>query len=197
MSHNIHHSVYPENVKKERVQAEWDEYAAREDWQEGCSGLASNIQWKSRICYDEAEAYAYLEKIDSGWYDQLAVRFYDYPKLKPSKTSDTLKERMERLTSRYHELQDAIHYKGVKSQLVTCRECGSKIATKYIGVKVNNICPVCHSDMRPESILELIEKAKQNASKAKKDYEAEVKKLQEKQKKKAVLKWLVKIEYHT
>ena len=51
--------------------------------------------------------------------------------------------------------------------------------------------------MRPESILELIEKAKQNASKAKKDYEAEVKKLQEKQKKQAVIKWLVKIEYHT
>ncbi len=71
---------------------------------------AGNIQWKSHICNDEDDAYAYLEKIDSGWYDQLAVRFYDYPELKPSKTMETLKERMERLQNRYNELRDNIHY---------------------------------------------------------------------------------------
>lgn len=39
MGHNIHYATYRENVNKKIVQNEWDEYAAHEDWQEGCSGL--------------------------------------------------------------------------------------------------------------------------------------------------------------
>lgn len=53
------------------------------------------------------------------------------------------------------------------------------------------------ADLRPESTLQLIENAKENAEKAGKDFKAEEKKLQQKIKSKAKLKWFVKIEYHT
>lgn len=60
-----------------------------------------------------------------------------------------------------------------------------------------NICPVCSADLRPKSTLAIIGTARKNAEKAKKDLIAEERKLQEKQKKQSIVKWLVKIEYHT
>ena len=50
MGHNIHYATYPENINKQVVQYEWDEYAAHEDWQEGCSGLPGKIRWIDHIC---------------------------------------------------------------------------------------------------------------------------------------------------
>lgn len=77
MGHNIHHSTYPENINKKLVQAEWDEYAAHEDWQEGCTGLARDIRWIDHVCDTLEEAETYIREHDSGWYDQLAVKFKD------------------------------------------------------------------------------------------------------------------------
>ena len=57
MSHNIRHTTYPEKVNKKAVQAEWDEYAAHEGWQEGCSGLCQPIRWIDYICEDLDAAY--------------------------------------------------------------------------------------------------------------------------------------------
>jgi hypothetical protein len=179
-------------------EAYWNDYAAHEDWQEGCSGLDKPIRWIDKpICENYEEAEMYISEHDKGWYDQLAVRFYDYGKVEPTKTYNTLKERSERLERRYVELRDNIHYKGVKSAYVSCRGCGSKLASVYFGDRIKNKCPVCMADLRPESTLQLIENAKENAEKARKDFKAEEKKLQQKTKSKAKLKWLVKIEYHT
>ena len=194
MGHVVNHGVYDENVNKKSVQAEWDEIAMHEDWQEGCSGLPNDIRWINHTCNDYDEAREYLEKNDNGWYDQLAVKFLDYPELKKSKTLEMLEERAKRLCSRYVDLAyNKIHYANVKSQFISCRTCGSKLASSYIRT---NKCPVCFNDLRPASTLDLINKAKNNYEKAEKDVELEMKKLQEKQKKKAKVKWLVKIEYH-
>lgn len=45
----------------------------------------------------------YISEHDRDRYDQLAVRFYDYGKVEPTKTYNTLKERSERLERRYVE----------------------------------------------------------------------------------------------
>ena len=52
MSHSIHYGTYNENVNKKSVQADWDHYAAMEDWQEGCSGLPGEIRWINHVCDD-------------------------------------------------------------------------------------------------------------------------------------------------
>ena len=77
----------------------------------------------------------------------------------------------------------------VKAEFVGCRQCGSKIAKKYLrGV----YCPVCHKDIRPQSTIDR-EKA----------YDAKITDLlkrfdaaEKKQKDKAEVRWLVKLEFH-
>ena len=186
MGHSINYETYDENVNKKSVQAYWDEHAAHEDWREGCCGLPKDIHWIDHICNDYDEAYEYIENHDNHCYDQLAVKYREYPKMKKTKTLENLEEREKRLCDRYHELSDNVHYANVKSQFIGCKHCNSKIASSYIRT---NKCPVCFNDLRPASTLDLINKAE-------KDVELEMKKLQAKQKKKAKVKWLVKIEYH-
>lgn len=192
MGHNIRMTTYPEDVDKKAVQAEWDEYASHEDWQEGCSGLAQPIRWESPICESYEEAEKYIEAHDRGWYDQLAVRYRDVDRsVKHTKTYEVKAERAGRLRARYNEVQYAIHYAGVKSKFISCRSCESKIASTYIR---SNNCPVCGKDLRPESALAIIANAKKAAEKAEKEFAEEVAK---EKKKSSVIRWLVKIEYHT
>ena len=68
MGHNIHYATYPENVNKKIVQNEWDEYAAHEDWQEGCSGLPGKIRWLDHVCDTPEEAEEYISSHDKGNY---------------------------------------------------------------------------------------------------------------------------------
>ena len=149
--------------------------------------------------YAQEAAREYIEKNDKGWYDQLAVRFFQYSNIVVSKTYKVLEERAKRLQARYEELRTKVHYEDTKSAFITCRNCQSKLAGCYIGSekRIKNICPVCSADLRPKSTLAIIETARKNAEKAKKDLIAEERKLQEKQKKQSIVKWLVKIEYHT
>lgn len=75
MSHNIMYDTYPENVDKGRVQKSWDNYVAIADRGEGASGLPGQIRWLSTVCDSEDEAHDYIRSVDSGNYDQIAVRF--------------------------------------------------------------------------------------------------------------------------
>lgn len=189
MGHNIHFAEYSENVNKKQVQAEWDDYAAKEDWQEGCSGLGSDIRWIDHICESREEAEEYIRSHDKGWYDQLAVKFRK-PTNESAKTKD-LRTRMSIAYKKYNDLARKVHYAGCVSEFISCRACKSKIATHYIR---SNLCPVCGADLRPATTI-----ARETAAKAKAE-ELE-KKLAAEQikdaKKKGEIRWLVKIEYHT
>lgn len=201
MSHEIRMSTYKENVDRKRVENSWNSTAANEDWQEGASGLSRPIRWVESAgildSYEDAERY--IRTHDKGDYDSLAVRFYHLPKLDKSKTYEVLAERAQRLQAKYYEYSDKVHYEGVKSSFITCRSCKSTISTAYIGKgkSVLNRCPICKSDLRPESTLLQIETAKKNADKAHADLQAENKKLEKKQRSKAEVLWLLKVEYHT
>lgn len=77
-----------------------------------------------------------------------------------------------------------------KSELIGCKCCGSKIARKYLK---NNFCPVCHSDLRPETTLNRIAALKAKADKL---HDAVLKEETKIAKKNGNVRWLVKIEYH-
>lgn len=194
MGHNIYTSVYDENVNKSAVENKLNHLAALEGQQEGSSGLSSPIRWIDHICEDYDEAEAYIESHDSGWYDQLAVKFRDYKDIKTTKTYEVLKERAFRLYQNYNKLKSNIHYKDAKSEFIGCKQCGSKLARKYIR---SNTCPMCKSDLRPASTLKCIENARKAYEKASKELNEEERKLKAKQKNQSKIKWLVKIEYHT
>ena len=191
MSHNIKHFIYKEDVDRKKVQDNLDKYVAQEDWQEGCSGLASPIRWMENcgVFNNYDEALAYIKIHDKGWYDSLAVRFKD----SVQKETSTLKSAREKVTAalrKKNELEYKPHFENLTAAFIGCRKCGSKISREHLK---GNRCPVCGYDMRPQYVLDTLAKYQRNVEKA----EAVL----EKEKKKALFsgetKWLVKIEYHT
>ena len=189
--HNIVMNSYPLNVDREQVQKHWDEYAAREDWQEGCTGLYRPIRWiEDEISESYEEAEERISQIDHGDYDQLAVKFKEYKKGN-SKKIEILAARLEEVRQGLRKRESVIHYSSdnVASEYVGCKHCGSRIATKYIK---SNRCPVCGADLRPATVLNRIDIAKQRIAQLENQIKAE-----ERKNGKYEVKWLVKIEYHT
>lgn len=200
MSHNIHHSVYSEKVNKQQVQRYWDEYAAREDWQEGCCGLGSDIRWIDHICSNLEEAEEYIEKHDDGCYDQLAVKFKSVPKVElKSSTLERLQKQIKSYEDKIVEFDQKHSVATLKAEFITCPQCKSKLAKEWLVKRGHNHrCPICgQQDIRAEYIAETINGYKEKIREWQKQLKAEEKKLAEKLDKKATIKWLVKIEYHT
>lgn len=194
MSHEIRYGTYPLNCNKAGVKAEWDEVVRHEDYQEGASGLSSDIRWLDVTLPTSGEAQKYIEKHDRGWYDCLAVKYLDFRKVKPSKKIEELEARFNDLGKRYQEKSTKFHFADVKSEFIGCKNCGSKIARKFLH---GNRCPVCSVDMRPESTLNSIAAAKAAVEKAEANLAEEKRKYQKKCEDKAEVRWLVKVEFHT
>ena len=192
MGHNVMYETYPEKVNKASVQAEWDDHVRHANWQEGASGLPGSIRWIDHVCEDYEAAEQYIDAHDKGWYDQLAVKYRALKEnAKPSAKLTQLQEQLKKCQARLMECTQKIHYKDVKSAYIGCKNCGSKLSTKYIN---SNLCPLCRADLRPESTLNTINSLKSKQKElTKKIREEELKQLE----KIAEIRWLVKIEYHT
>ena len=192
MSHKICYEVYADKATKTKkarslIQAQWDTVAAHEDWQEGCDGLPDVIHWKDDMepFKDKDAAYKYVEEMSyRSDYLQIAVPFYRY------ECNDKLKELMAKLEEAKAELEQAKkpHYSvdTVKSQFITCRHCGSKLAVKYIK---SNKCPLCGEDLRPQSAQDKVKRLMAKVKKMEGD-------VQKKKQRYAKVYWLVKIEFH-
>ena len=194
MSHNIIMRDYPENVNKKQIKAYWDNYVAEEDWQEGCSGLYGEIRWIDHVCESYAAAEKYIKEHDRHDYDQLAVKYKCYAQVKPTQKYLTLKLRYQETYAKLNDLKSKVHTADMKSKLVTCTGCGSKLSTKYL--RVNN-CPLCKTDLRSQTVLNNIATLQQKYKELTKQVQEEERKLQERQKTKCEIRWLLKIEYHT
>lgn len=188
MGHNIEYGVYPENVDKKKVEADWNNYVAIADRMEGCSGLYNRIRWLPIICESEADAYEAIRREDSGNYDQLAVRF---------RRADAPTAKLKALQQKFREAQTAlcmldrdIHYSHTTTKFVSCKKCGSSLAREYIK---SNFCPMCCADLRPQTVKDKVKKASEKV----KRLEQQILEEEKKANKKGKLFWLVKIEYHT
>lgn len=96
MGHIVNYDTCEDNkTARAECEAYWNEVAEHDDWQEGCSGLCKPIRWIDHVCTDYEEADKYIKAHDNGGYDQLAVKFYKYPPIKPTKTYEILKERAD------------------------------------------------------------------------------------------------------
>jgi len=201
MSHNIHHQDYPEKVDKKKVEADINNYVSIETRYEGGHGLVSPIRWIDVVCEDYNAACEYIDKHDSGWYDQLAVKYKEYPR--PDKTKlnkyEELCQKAQAARKEYNDYESHNHFKDVKAAFIGCPTCKSKInreiyTTKWTATKAN-FCPVCREDMRSETMKKKSEAMKAKWDKLSKQAEEEMKKQQAKLKPET--RWLVKFEYHT
>lgn len=189
--HQIEFLTFDENMSKNKINTYCD-LRARTEENDYTGGLPMPIQWREKgIPFDSYdEAYEYLENnYCNGNYEQVAVLFRDLYTVNETKKIKDLTNRIQKLSTKYQELNSKIHYKSVKSSFIGCKKCNSKINKEYIN---SNYCPVCHADLRPESTQLHLKKIKDNIKSLEKDLQKE----RLKQKSKAKIKWLVKIEYH-
>ena len=187
MSHNIEHFIFNDNADKVKVEADLNNYAAMSNRGEGSTGLGSKIRWLNKICDSEADAHDYIESVDKGWYDQVAVRFRG--PVETAKTRD-LQNRLLVARGKAKEVNAVVHFASAKAAFISCPHCKSKIAQPYIKT---NFCPVCHADLRPASALDKVQKAAQKC----RDLEEKLRQAERDAAQKGDIKWLVKIEYHT
>lgn len=196
MGHEIKYGIYPENVNRDDVQNDWNNYVAHEDWQEGANGLVRSIRWiEDVILNSQEEAYDCINKHDDGDYDQLAVRFRD-ANIKPdaSKKYNVLGKKLSSLKAEYQHKNSIAYATTVKSEYVGCKHCGSKLSARYI--QNTNKCPLCRSDLRSPTTLANIKRLQERILEAEEQFKAEKEKLNKKLSKSAEIKWLVKVEYH-
>ena len=192
MSHNIEHRTYGLNCDKRKVEEELNNYVRHADWEEGCSGLYNGIRWIDHVCASYDDAMDYIEAHDRNNYDNLAVKY----KVADNSVRNTAKykelsERYERLCKEHNELDGVCYMCTVKSELVTCKCCGSKISTAHWKY---NTCPVCRTDFRSPTTLNRIQAKRTAMEKAWKELNAYKASYADKH---GRIEWLVKFEYHT
>ena len=192
--HNIERYTYNENVDRKKVESELSTYVSHETWREGGGGLPSPIRWLDIVCSNYEKALQYIEDHDKGWYDQLAVKFREYPKLEPSKTMISLDERRKNELSKKVEYAKAHSVSTFKAEYIGCPECGSKL--KKALLRGEN-CPLCRAELRSKTTMETLKRYDNNVHELDEKIKAERLKMEQKNIAKASIKWLVKIEYHT
>ena len=188
--HNVEYFNYPLNVNRKDVQRELDELAAHADFEEGCTGLGSPIRWlDGEVIMESYEAaQAKIEELDMGWYDQLAVRYYEHERPIHDEKLIALKAKSDEAYKKfYHEQGKWLDAK--KPAYITCKVCNSRLNASYIHY---NNCPLCCSDLRSESAKAAVEKARIKWAEADRKVREYIVKHG-----KQTTRWLVKIEYHT
>ena len=194
MGHNIDHWQKPENFDKKVFEAGINDYVRQHTLGEGGHGLDSPIRWIDHICDNYEDALEYIRSHDRGWYDQLAVKYYDYPKLEPTKTMITLQERLKAEREKRVAYAAAHAVSTFKAEYIGCPECGSKLKRTLLR---GNSCPLCHAEMRSKTTMETLQRYDANCDELAKKIKAEERKMQEKMRKQAKVVWLIKTEYHT
>ena len=203
MSHAIEYYSYAETESKGKIEAILNDRVRHKTYEEGGHGLNSPIRWIDRVFDSEQLAHDYIEKIDTDRYDQLAVKFRDYPRNLTSKTLESIDEKIKKKTKEKEQfIQDsAIFHRA--SEKITCKECSTvyrlDVLKKYNERRNSyrmNSCPICGNDFRSATTLARIKAYDDAIEDLKKQRAAEVDKIRAKNIKSSKIMWLVKIEYH-
>lgn len=194
MGHVINYYDYAGKVNKRAVEAELDDMVRHETYKEGGNGLDGGIRWLDFICANRDSAREYIDSHDKGWYDNLAVQYRHYPKPMTSKKYEDLMRRYDEARKQYNELSNALYCKEFKSQYLGCKKCGSKLNKDYMR---SNNCPLCGEDMRSDTTKKNIARLRDLCKDLEKRLKEERNHLEEKAIKSSVIRWLVKIEYHS
>lgn len=190
MSHVTNYYNFNEDIDKNTVEAEINYEVEMETWREGGGGLPKSISWHNDTIYDnEQDAVKAIEKMDTGRYDQIAVKYKEYVPGKKTKALINKEKQVETLSNELYELDHKQYFKNHKSKKITCKKCDSVINKDYIK---RHWCPLCGNDLRSKTEIDKVEKKKEKLS----DLKKQIKKMELKNSKKYNVKWLVKIEYH-
>ena len=141
------------------------------------------------VCGSYEEAVEKIAEYDNGWYDDHGVKYYDYSGVRPTKQMLDLDKRISDMEKKKSEYIDENRVQNRKSETVRCPECGSRLAIGYLNTQY---CPLCRTDLRSETVRNKIQWFDRKIRELNKKRSE----LEKKQKSKASVRWLVKIEFH-
>lgn len=187
MSHNVGYFEQPENVSRDYVLDLICEIA-----EENGDGYNGPMHWHLEIPPQESRTAAEekIKQLDNGWYDDHAVRFYDYSEAKPTKRIEELKSRIAETREKMRQYASDHSVLKFKAEFIGCAGCGAKLPRKLLH---SDYCPVCRHDMRSDTTLKKLEEYGKKIEQLADQIEEEKKK-QPKAKK---VMWLIKYEYHS
>lgn len=185
--HNIGYISEPENVKRDWVLSKIVEEACRDG-----DGYSGPLKWHDEIPVQENRdaAEAKIKQLDKGWYDDHAVRYYDYSSAKPTAKMDEIRQRIAKINDQKMKFVEKTSVKKFKADYIGCRECGSKLRRNKLR---SEHCPLCGKDLRANSTIEKIKDYDKKINDGWESFEAEKKK----QKSARKVMWLIKYEYHS
>lgn len=187
MGHAIHYIEVDEKANKNSVMTDIHEHARRD----GDSGYSSKMTWHDEISplLSREEAEAFIEAHDKGFYDDHAVRFFDYSgATKTAKITEYEMKIAELMKAKQKYIAEH-SVRNFQAKYIGCPKCGSKINKDYLRAER---CPLCGMELRSQTTLDKIKWFDTKIE----DYRNRVDMEKMKQKNKAKIKWLVKYEYH-
>ncbi len=202
MGHAFEILTFSENTPKSTIIAEcnsWASYNVDRYESDPSDGLPYPVNFTDMVFDSYKDAEAYLNTHSLRDYKELAVKF-KAPKKNAVKTSKPIMDKRAKITKYqdlYRQLDNKVHYAGVKSKTIKCRNCAAILPTLYIKKTFTNKCPVCRSDLRPATVTDKLNKYMQEIKKL----NAELKELEALEEKKAIskgfeYKWAVACEVH-
>lgn len=195
MGHSIQHYTFDEKENRNTIEARVNEDAIYES--DSRSELPSHIRFiENKVYSDQQAAHEAIEKLDKGWYDQLAVKYNSFEKVKETKTIANLRDRITKAEQGLLDYKSANAIKNRKSQYAGCTKCGSKVNKDYIadsGYNWNK-CPLCGEELSSKTVLNSITNKRDKIDEMTKDLNKKVRENSKKGKKS--VKWLVKTEFH-
>lgn len=185
--HNIIYNEYPEKYSENQIEKDVINTVH-------CSGDGygtDRIAFKTfKVFENRQTARQYIESIDNDFYGGYAVKFYDFSNVKENKKMLDYRNKIEEIQAKRNEYIESHSIKKQKASYIGCSSCGSKLNKDRLrGEK----CPLCYHDLRAVSTLERIA----SYDKRIEEYRSKIEEERQKDKKKAVVKWLVKFEYHS
>lgn len=188
--HNIRYMAFSLNATEAQIGKARAEIVNRESDNERAVGFYGHYKLHDVICDSYDEAVERIREYDNGWYDDHGVKYRDYAKVKPTKQMDAVEKRIADVRRRRREYAELHMPSRVKAKYIGCTNCGSKIAKEYLkGV----LCPICRKDLRSKTTIEKLKGYDEKIAQLETTYYD----LEKKQKNKAEVKWLIKLEFHS
>ena len=131
MGHTIQHYDYPGNADTKKWNRSWRTMLPRDASKRG--GHLSKIRWiDSEPCANEDEARIRIEHLDKGWYDCIAVKYYDAYNIPETEKIKALRAANTQAYCKVQRTCVCIPFYKCKSGIYRLQNCGSKIARKYL-----------------------------------------------------------------
>ena len=186
MGHVVNYYTYDLDCKRQDIIEELEEECEYNS--DSRSGLPNPIRWLDVTLADYDEAVKYIEKHQREWYDQVAVKYKQYPSHSTSKAAIILEGRIKKQLDSLDKIVMESHVSNRTSEYIGCEMCGSKLKRTLLR---GDCCPLCGTDLRSKTNLDRIQNAKSKLEELRLKQDEQIKKDC-----KPVVKWLVKIEYH-